>query len=110
MSSERRPTRDLVLYDGQHLYTLTHAKDAALREWVLGMSTVQLQGIADQGATTFENINPRRALTIVDAELATRLGRRPSRERAVDTGLALHARRRWFNLTPVLTNYSNRGL
>lgn len=110
MSSERRPTRDLVLYDGQHLYTLTHAKDAALREWILAMSTPQLEGIAAQGATTFENVNPRRALKIVDAELATRVGRRPSRERAVETGTDVHMRRRWQPLTPILTNYSNRGL
>jgi hypothetical protein len=110
MSGATRPVRDVVLYDGQHLYTLTHANAGALHEWIVAMSTPQLEGIAAQGATTFENVNPRRALKIVDAELATRVGRRPSRERAVETGAEVHMRRRWHNLTPVLTNYTNGDL
>lgn len=109
MTGQLHSKRDVVLFDGQRLYTLTHANLDALREWILAMPTAQLQGIADQGATTFENVNPRRALKIVAAELATRVGRRPSRKRAVETGADVHARRRWLNHTPVLTNYS-RGV
>lgn len=101
---------DVVLFDGRQLYTLAKASPGALRDYIVGLSTPQLEGIAAVGGTPFENINPRPALKLIAAELAVRVGRRPSRERAIEAGAEVHARRRWVPLTPVLTNYSPGGV